>query len=207
MELGSAVHAVIARYLLGIQGLPRVCSPTLEELVSLVRPTCRELRERGNVQGRVDEDRVEDLLRGFPKLLPRIDGRAVVAVEATKHTKLGPWRLKAVLDLVLTNAQGQNHVIDFKTGKQEYVDDGQLRSYALPVLGATDSRCDSVRLTYAFLRNGRLRSSHVSRQDCPGIVTEIVQQVHAIEADGKFEARPGRLCGWCGVHHFCSSYA
>lgn len=207
MELGSVVHEVIARYLLGVQGLPRVCSPTVEELVALIRPTCAGLRERGDLQGWVDEEDVVGLLSGLPRLLPRVDGRAVTAVEATKHTKLGPWTLKAVLDLVLTNAHGQNHIIDFKTGKPKYVGDGQLRSYALPVLGSSDSQCDSVRLTYAFLRDVSLRSSQVSRRDCPEIVDDIVRQVRTIEADTKFQAQPGPLCRWCGVCRFCSSYA
>jgi len=206
LQLGSMVHAVIAHYLRDIQETQRRLQTDPEDLKRLIRKTRDELREKGEVTAPVSETDVGTLLRGFTRLLPHIDGRAIAAVEAEKLTRIGPWMLKSILDLVLRNSHGETHIIDFKTGKRRYVKGFQLRTYALPILGNRVANINHVRLTYAFLRERTLWSFHASRFECQGIVDSIIAQCRQIEADTTFKPRPTRLCDWCGVRGFCSAY-
>lgn len=206
IQLGSVVHAIIARYLLGIQGQARTFETNAAELVRLLPVVTKQLQGEGELSEKFGEDEVYSLLEGFADGMPRIDGRAIIHVESEKHTKLGGYVLKSILDLVLTDGRRQLHIIDFKTGKPQYVKDEQLRTYALPVLGSPDHGGSPVKLSYLFLRDGLVRSMMMTREECDGVVARIMEVVRTIEADETFRPKVTRLCDWCGVRHACSAY-
>ena len=206
MQIGSLVHAIVARYLKEIQGRSGGFEPTIGELRSLIESVSTQLLRRGEIGSHVDEHKVIRLLQRFPQILPRIDGRSIAGVEVTKDVKVGSWMLKSILDLVLTNSRGDVHIVDFKTGKPTYVDDLQLRIYALPILWAAGANIPGVRLTFAFLLDGSLRTIQMSRSECRDVEGWIVTQVGMIEADTIFKPKESYLCRWCGVRRSCPTY-
>jgi putative RecB family exonuclease len=206
MEVGILVHAIIEKYLRQIQGSTGVFHPTLDNLESIIDPVRRELRRTGQLEAKINRSRILPYLQNFTKLMPRIDGRAIRLVESVKRTRLGPWVLKSILDLVLVNAKGQQHVIDFKTGKPTYVRNAQLQSYCLPLMGDPSATAETISGSFVFLKTGTIRSLTVSRNGTQEIVDDLVQTTRAIENDKQFVAKPNRLCDWCGVRHRCPEY-
>ena len=206
IQLGSVVHAVLAEYLRAIQGNAAVFEPSIDDLANLLPAVSHRLREDGELTLRIDESAALQLLENFTTVFPRIDGRTILHVEAEKRTKLGTYQLKSILDLVLTNERREIHIIDFKTGNPRYVKDDQLRTYSLPILGASGHNGASVKLSYVFLRDAEIRSSIMHRHECKGVVDQIMEMVRTIEQDTEFEPNVTRLCNWCGVRAFCSAY-
>lgn len=205
IQIGSVVHAVLAEYLESIQGHAEVFQPDVAELAGCIPAVCRQLREDGELLEWIEDTELLPYLRNFVKLMPRIDGRAIVSVEETMHTRIGSWVLKSILDLVLTNAKGEVHLIDFKTGKPEYVHEFQLRTYALPILGSPTYGVPGIKASYVFLKGSTLRSFRVSQADCDEIVSSVTTVIRRIEADDRFVGRVSSLCRWCGVRQYCSS--
>jgi putative RecB family exonuclease len=206
IQLGSVVHALLADFLGQLQGKSQVVVPRLESLMPLLPGVCRTLRDEGELKESFSEREVSPLLIGFIKAMPRIDGRAIVHVEAKKRTRLGSLVLLSILDLVLRNERGEVHIIDFKTGNPKYVKEEQLQTYSLPILGSPQHDGSPVKLSYLFLRDGTVRSFQMQREECDAVVSRIMAIVRAIEADRKFEPKVNRLCDWCGVRRFCTAY-
>lgn len=207
IQVGSVVHAVLARYLESIQGRPEVFRPAISDLLGALPGVCRALREQGEITYDVSESDVSALLGGFISAMPRIDGRAIVHVEAEKRTRLGSLVLRSILDLVLANERREVHLIDFKTGNPRYVNEEQLQTYSLPILGSPQHNGSPVKCSYLFLRDGSVRSFQMRRDECDAVVTRIMDIVRTIEADQMFEPNVTRLCDWCGVRRFCTAYA
>lgn len=206
IQLGSVVHAVLAKYLEGIQGQPRIFQPTVSDLMGALPDVCQSLREEGELTHDISEGEVSSLLAGFASAMPRIDGRAIVHVEAEKRTRLGTFELLSILDLVLRNERGEVHIVDFKTGNPRYVKEEQLQTYSLPILGSRQHDGSPVKLSYLFLRDGTVRSFQMRRDQCDAVVSRIIGIVRAIESDREFQPNVTRLCDWCGVRKSCAAY-
>lgn len=206
IQLGSVVHAMLAAYLEGIQGKPRMFEPELDDVLAHFESVCRSLKSEGELTERLSEGDVAEMIAGFTIAMPRIDGRSIMHVEAEKRTKLGSYQLLSILDLVLTNERRDIHIIDFKTGNPKYVEEEQLRTYSLPILGSTGHNGTPVKLSYVFLRDGTIRSSSMHPRECDALVKHILGIVRVIEADTDFEPNVTRLCDWCGVRGSCSAY-
>ena len=205
-QLGSLVHEIIARYLADIRGTTRLHETVPADVARWVAVAERALREQGKLTACFDLAEVVPFLESFAATVPRIDGRAVAEIEAEKRTRIGPWILKSVLDLVLVRSSGRKHILDFKTGNPKYVNSRQLKTYALPVLGSPNYGHETIELSYVFLKNRTVRRFCMARHECDTIAREVARQVRVIEGSTDFPARPSPLCAWCGVREFCDRY-
>ena len=200
-QLGSVVHEIIARYLKDI-GFPKSAIQTdIYDLCKLIIPTCKELRETGKITFFLQESEIEYLLNGFVKLLPKFDSRSIVSVEAERNFKVGKYKFKTITDLILRNDKGKLTVIDFKTGKPEYVDDSQIQMYAIPLFD--EASTSEIELIYAFLKHGELKRLKMTRGSVKTLANGFITRVQCIEDDNTFFPESSFLCRYCGVRDHC----
>lgn len=206
-QRGTLIHAVIAHWLQQIRGVDAEHPALVDSLLQLVGPVSRTLRQEGRLTAKFALSEIRPLLQNFAKLIPSIAGRAISEVESTKQTLLTSgsdrWIFRSVLDLVVEDSAGSKAIIDFKTGSARYVTPFQLRAYALPVLGSPEYAKQRVDLIYVHLKEGRINRWLMCRDECQGVVREIITAIREIESALRFPARVSRLCPWCDVRRFC----
>jgi putative RecB family exonuclease len=105
---------------------------------------------------------------------------------------------------------GRLRVIDFKTGNRmpASMDEAglQVRGYGLAVLEEHGGY--EVDLEYAYLRHGRSLSETITRPQTHEVAERLgvlIDEALAAERAGDFEARPSRLCAWCGFRDRCDA--
>jgi len=200
-QLGKVVHAIIASYLKDTAADKSTIKTDISDLCEYTIPTCKELREEGELTVFLKEYEIEQLLEGLVTLLPQIDSRSIVGIETETDFEIGQYKVKTIADLILRNAQGKLTVIDWKTGKPEYVDDAQIQMYALPLF--EDAATSEIELIYAFLKFGDLRRLRMTRHSVEQVSNEFISRVKHIEKDRDFHPEPSFLCKYCGVSDYC----
>lgn len=200
-QLGSVVHSIIANYLQNVQSSKSLVQTDSCDLCEAIVPICKELREAGELTYFLPESEIETLLNGFAKLLPKIDSQSIVSIEAEKNFEISQYRFKAIIDLILCNAKDELTIIDFKTGKPEYVDDLQIQTYAIPLF--RDTPVPKIELIYAFLKSRELSKSIMTRKSVTVLGNELVNRVQCIENDKIFSPKLSYLCSFCGVRDHC----
>lgn len=200
-QLGSVVHTIIAKYLEDVRSSNSLVETDTSDLYESTIPTCKELREAGELTYFLKEYEIENLLDGFAKLLPRVDSQSIVGVEVESNFEIQGYQFKTITDLILCNANGKFTIIDFKTGKPEYVDDLQIQLYAIPLF--EKSSASEIELIYAFLRYGELKRLRMTCKSVTNFSDKLIERVRRIEADKTFFPEPSFLCDFCGVREHC----
>ena len=192
-QLGKAVHAIIASFLNDVGPDKTTICLDISDLREYTIPVCQELRQEGELTVFLNEYEIDPLLEGLVSLLPKIDYRSIVSIESETNFEVGEYKFKVITDLILRNSKGKFTVIDWKTGKPEYVDDSQIQMYALPLF--EDTSISEIELIYAFLKYGDMRRFRM--------VDEFINRVQRIEDDNNFLPKPSFLCRFCGVSNHC----
>lgn len=104
-------------------------------------------------------------------------------------------------DLVLEDVDGSLHIIDFKTGKKEDVNNFQLRFYK--VLAEEKFKLPVKKATFYYLRTGKKVEFDLTLEDSSKIKEEILSKINDIKNTKKFESKPSKLCKFCLFITFC----
>ena len=200
-QLGKVVHAIIASYLNDIGSDKSTIQMDISDLCEYTIPICKELRQEGELTVFLNEYEIEPLLKGLVRFLPEIDNRSIVSIETETDFEVGQYKFKTITDLILRNAKGKLTVIDWKTGKPEYVDDSQIQMYAIPLF--EDASTSEIELIYAFLKYGDMKRLKMTRHSLKQVSDEFINRVQLIEDDNNFLPEPSFLCRFCGVSNYC----
>jgi putative RecB family exonuclease len=200
-QLGTLVHAVIEDYLREIKKTKSAIETDVDSLTKRIDLIETELRDKDEITVYIDKWDVEELLEGFVDFMPIVDTTAIKSIEEEVNFYVQNYRVKAVLDLVLESKTGEYTVIDFKTGKPKYVEDFQIKLYALPLV--EKPLANTVKLIYAFLRFGEVRELALTRKEFPIITQRILNKVKEIEKDKVFPPNPSGLCRYCEAREYC----
>lgn len=109
------------------------------------------------------------------------------------------YQLSGKLDLIL-GKEGGLHIIDFKTGKREEVDDFQLRFYKLLV--EENFEKPVVKTSFYFLRKPTVKDFKIET-DKKVIREEIKEKIDKIQNCQEFQPRPSKLCQFCLFRNLC----
>ena len=185
LERGIAVHEVIAEYV-------KHC------LAEGVQTDLDFLR---SIQG---TDEVMEILETYASTHMIEPGD--YEIEEMWKVPLGPFTFWGKVDLfqdcgelvAITDAK-----TDWQLRSQTDIDrDLQLRTYAwmasVKYPQATEFHC-----AIDFVRHGVLRETTYTLADIPAIEKTIIAKVEEIEADKKFQARPGPSCSYCAFTADC----
>ena len=93
------------------------------------------------------------------------------------------------------------HIIDFKTGKREDVDDFQLRFYR--VLAEAKFKKPVKKASLYFLKKGSIKEFDFEKEKTEEIKKEIIEKIKEIKATKNFETRQNKLCQFCLFKTFC----
>lgn len=200
-QLGTLVHAVIEDYLREVKKTKSAIETNIDSLTNRIDLVETELRDKDEITVYIDKWDVEELLEGFVAFMPIVDTTAIKSIEEEVNFYVQNYRVKAVLDLVLKSKTGGYIVIDFKTGKPKYVEDFQIKLYALPLLEKPSA--NTVKLIYAFLRFGEVRELALTHKEFPIITQRILSKVKEIEKDKVFLPNPSGLCRYCEAREYC----
>jgi len=149
---------------------------------------------------------LENYYRGH---YPFTTGRTV-AVEAPLHMQLdgeGRYKLRGIVDRIVSHADGRFEVHDYKTGAflptQHSIDrDRQLALYQIG-LEQTYPDVQEVELVWHYLIHNRTLRSRRSAETLAELRAATMRLIDTIEAESEYAARPGKLCSWCDFAALC----
>lgn len=109
---------------------------------------------------------------------------------------------KGIIDRLSRQADGTLRVTDFKTGRVGHpLDTMQLPSYALYVFQQNPDR--EIELCYEDLKEGRTVTVPFRREEVDAVRLRLLENIRMIHEADCFDARPSKLCLWCGYNHIC----
>jgi putative RecB family exonuclease len=149
---------------------------------------------------------LENYYRGH---YPFTSGRTV-AVEKTLQLQLdteGRYKLRGIVDRIVSHAEGRFEIHDYKTGAflpgQQSLDrDRQLALYQIG-LEQTYADVQEVELVWHYLIHNRTLRSRRSAEALAELRRSTMQLIDSIEAESEYRARPGPLCRWCDYATIC----
>jgi len=185
LDRGIAVHEVIAEYV-------KHC------LATGVQTDLDFLR---SVQG---TDEVMEILETYANSHLLEPGK--YEIEEMWKIPLGPFTFWGKVDL-LQDCGWDVAIIDAKTDwqlrSQTDIDkDQQLRTYAW-MASIKYPEAQEFHCAIDFVRHGVIRDTTYTIDDIPAIEKSILAKVEEIEADKKFQARPGPSCSYCAFTADC----
>lgn len=141
-----------------------------------------------------------DLITNIRNFLSINKGRNVSDILETEQTVLNPvagYTVKGIIDRV--DGGYPKTIIDYKTGKKQYVSKHQLNLYALALLNDTYEPCS---LEFQFLKTGETMSWNFTQMEAERTRKWMLDTIATIESKTYF-ARNTRFCNWCGVREYC----
>lgn len=209
-HLGRAVHGALAwlyesREETDAPECPALLEKFDEEWESGLGPRIRVIRRDDSVEARREIGR--RMLQDHHAGQFLHDRMTTIATEQSLRTQLdGDYRFRGIIDRLAKDADGELHLIDYKTTGRppEILDEKrtlQLRSYGM--LALEHHGGDRARLTYQFLKNGREWNGTCGPHDSPALSSELAVRISEIEAAQEFPAKNSALCAWCGYRDIC----
>ncbi len=152
----------------------------------------------------------ERCLRNFYRRHYPFDAEETLGLEQNVHFSLddgGRYRMRGVVDRIARTRDGAVEIQDYKTGgrlpSQRALDvDRQLALYQLALADRFEDARE-VRLVWHFLQQGVTRVSTRSREQLDELRARTITLIDRVEAEQRFDAKPGPLCGWCEYRDRC----
>jgi putative RecB family exonuclease len=121
----------------------------------------------------------------------------------------GRYTVRGVADRISRRSDGVFEIHDYKTSgylpPQIRVDqDRQLALYQIG-LEQTYSEAREVELVWHYLVFNKTLRSRRTRDDLARLRSDTMALIDKIEAETRYEARPGVLCRWCDYADFCDA--
>ncbi len=215
--LGKRVHEVLERL---HRFVGRGLVPSLDKVVARFRQLWRDgfQPERIRiVREECDEahylEMGERCLRQFYRRHYPFDADETLALEERVTVDIDPargYRVQGFIDRLARARDGALEIHDYKTSRrmpsQRQLDaDRQLALYQLGVSGGHPD--SPVRLVWHFLAHGQTRVSTRTPEQLDELRRATAALIDRIEAEDRFEARPGPLCAWCEYRDACPESA
>ena len=200
-QVGKLVHEILAHYLREKKAQGGVHQSQPGDILSRLPAVSGQLLAEKEITREITANEVEQFIRGFCALYPRIETAMIAGIEVEKNFEINGYNCKGVLDLVIQDEAGKLRIIDFKTGRPGNVEDLQLILYSMPYFDGNPDQ--SITASFAFLRDATVRHFEVSRSMSSNTRDIVMMKVQEIETDERFERRRGRLCDYCDVRRFC----
>jgi len=200
-QVGKLVHEVLADYMGEKRTQGGVHKPEAGDIMSRLPKVSGQLIAEKEINQEITAGDIDIYVRGFCSLYPEINTAQVAGIEEEKLFDINGYKVKGVLDLVLRDENGNIEIIDYKTGKSNYVDDLQLILYSMPYFN--DGPHQSISATFAFLKEPSARKLEINRAMANNTRDVVMGKVQEIETDEQFERRRGPLCNYCEVRRLC----
>jgi putative RecB family exonuclease len=215
--VGKRVHDVLERL---HQFVGRGLVPSLDKVLARFRQLWRDgfdpaririVREENDVAHY--QDFGERCLRHFYRRHYPFDADETLGLEERITAEIDPargYRVQGFIDRLARARDGAIEIHDYKTARrlpsQRQLDgDRQLALYQLAV-GAAHPEAP-IRLVWHFLAVGATRTSTRTPEQLAELRAETAERIARIEAEDRFEARPGPLCAWCEYSAQCPAAA
>ena len=188
------------------EAVGRYCKVWDEALAAAPRPV-RVIKR--NTQAEEYRRRGADMVSEFFRSRFVTDTFTTEATELHVTVELdGRYFFQGFIDRLARDDKGLLHIIDYKTGKRvpsrfEGKNADQLRSYAVALFAQTDSR--ELALDLYFLRQDKLISSSIGRDEARGMEESLCGRIKALEESTVFPPNPSVLCDWCGYNDICEA--
>jgi ATP-dependent exoDNAse (exonuclease V) beta subunit len=204
-DLGSAVHETIAVYLKECKnnGVP-VIKPEVSDVKQRIDRALNLLHSNDDITNDFSEHEITPFLQSFCSMMPSIDSRSIHGIETEKNFTINGQKYKCIIDLLLCDSKGNYTLIDFKTGKPQYVSDLQIKLYALPLF--SDNQVPPIHLIYAFLKFKETQRFVFSYDDALMHMKYMSKKVKQITQDADYFPSKSFLCRYCDVREYCTHY-
>lgn len=197
----AAYHGSVVHKMLELYSKDQVISNSKQEFESLQVKEIMQYKEKAIEE----EDNMypineTDLIANIRNFISINKGRDISDILETEQTVLNSvagYMVKGIIDRV--DSGYPKTIIDYKTGKKQYVSKHQLNLYALALLNDKYEPCS---LEFQFLKTGETMSWSFTQKEAERTRTWMLDTITAIESKTYFE-RNTRLCNWCGVRKYC----
>ncbi|MDY0287334.1 MAG: PD-(D/E)XK nuclease family protein [Sphaerochaeta sp.] len=197
----AAYHGSVVHKMLELYSKDQVTSNSKQEFASL------HVKEIMQYKGKAIEQEDDlypineiDLIAHIRNFIAINKGRDISDILETEQTVLEPvggYMVKGIIDRI--DDGYPKTIIDYKTGKKQYVSKHQLNLYALALLHDTYEPCS---LEFQFLKTGETMSWSFTQKEAERTRNWMLDTIATIESKTYF-ARNTRLCAWCGVRQYC----
>lgn len=197
----AAYHGSVVHKMLELYSKDQVISNSKQEFESLQVKEIMQYKEKAIEE----EDNMypineTDLIANIRNFISINKGRDISDILETEQTVLNSvagYMVKGIIDRV--DSGYPKTIIDYKTGKKQYVSKHQLNLYALALLNDKYEPCS---LEFQFLKTGETMSWSFTQKEAERTRTWMLDTITTIESKTYFE-RNTRLCNWCGVRKYC----
>ena len=204
MTFGSLMHTTIQHFVAGLRkGVPM----PLEELEAIYQREWPVGKYGDDFQEEEYRKAGLEQLRAFHARYLELRPEVLFQEKRFELPLTADVVLAGRIDQVNRLGKDRIEVVDYKTGtpkKQKDVDkDLQLSLYALAAREALE--LDPARLVLWYLKADTRLETTRDQADCNDARQQVIEVAAAIRA-GRFEARPGFLCGFCEFRPLCPAH-
>ena len=212
--LGKRVHEILERlnHHVARYGRPPSLRQVLERFRGDWKAAWHERIEvvRGDPSPGSWEERGARCLENYYRAHYPFTNGKTVALEAPLRLQLdgeGRYKLRGIVDRIVSRAEGCFEIHDYKTGaflpRQQSLDrDRQLALYQIG-LEQTYPDVQEVELVWHYLIHNKTLRSRRSTEALAELRRTTMELIDAIEAESQYAAKPGPLCRWCDYGSIC----
>jgi len=145
-------------------------------------------------------DEVYPYLVNFLNTCSTAKKQKIVDKEVEINTFISDYPVKCIIDRVDT-IENNVKLIDYKTGKKQYVDKLQLQIYGTAYHQFNNKK--SLTLEYQFLKDGSIRTWDFPEASIIKTKEIVLEKAHEIENTKAFYRKKSPLCNYCAVSSLC----
>lgn len=193
-QIGSVVHKILELY---VNDVRKHC---MDHGEATAQSLCGYMRQAIDLCGpscRITTKDIAEHLEAFRFLNDDMD--AVSRTEKRTDDVIQGYRFVSIVDRI-DEQEGTKTLIDYKTGKRQYVRNMQLQMYAYTLHGGEFRECN---LEYQFFKSFDKREWKYTKKKHNDVYDWIFSHVNEIEQTTDFRCIRTPLCGYCSFQSIC----
>ena len=197
-KLGNIVHEMLREYMLRKVGYES--EPIDDRSRDQIMSSFNTAKESLSIDYLINTRDVAPYIDNFVMMNINSDIEKILYLEEEFESMIQRYKVKCVPDRIEKTNNNKLRIVDYKTGKKEYVDKKQLEMYGLIM---SEFEGTNIELEFQFLKTGeRMRWAY---SDILGrnVFTWVMNYIKEIESSNYFPQKRAVLCNYCGVSQYC----
>jgi len=197
-QLGNLVHEMLREYMMAKVGheWALVDDRSRDQIMSLFSTA----KESLSIDYLINNQDVVPYIHNFVMMNKNSDIEKILYLEEEFESKIQGYEVKCIPDRIEKTNNNKLRIVDYKTGKKEYVHRKQLEMYGLIM---SEFEGVNIELEFQFLKTGERMKWAYSDTLGRNVFKWVMNYVKEIESSNYFPQNTSVLCNYCGVSQYC----